>query len=359
MDRHSELDEKQARIAEILDRRDLDAVVLRTPANVAWYSGGGRTHIVATPEIGVADLVVRRQSVEIVTTINESDRLLEEELGHLDATLRVVGWNEDRTTALPTGARVGSDSPLDGTCDVGTDVISARAQLTEAERDRYRQLGRDAARAMTDALTGARAADTEFELSARLAASLRSTGIDPVVLLVAGEDRLRRHRHPLPTSAPLLGCAMAVVCARRHGLIASLTRMVAFQPDDTRDDAYRRLLNVDAAFNTATIAGTTIGHVFTKGSEAYSDNGFPPAEWRRHHQGGPTGYAPRDELATARSDGIVTVGQSFAWNPSAPGIKVEDTVLAASGQPEVLTLDNRWPSTDVAGLPRPLLLQGG
>lgn len=135
--------------------------------------------------------------------------------------------------------------------------------------------------------------------------------------------------------------------------------MVAFEPDDARDDAYRRLLNVDAAFNRATVAGGRIGDVFTTGSDAYSQNRFRPNEWRYHHQGGATGYAPRDELATARSDGLVAVGQAFAWNPSAPGIKVEDTVLATSGQPLVLTLDERWPSTEVAGLPRPSLLQGG
>lgn len=353
MDREHELDEKHRRVVEILDRRRLDALVLRTPANVAWYSGGGRTHVVATPDVGVADLILRRESVEIVTAINESERLIEEELGHLDATLRVVGWDDDRTAVLPAGGDVGSDSPLDMACDVAADLVSARAHLTDPERDRYRQLGRDAARAMTDALTAARPADTELELSARLAAALQTAGIDPVVLLVAGEERLRRHRHPLPTSANLLGCAMAVVCARRHGLIASLTRMVAFEPNDARDDAYRRLLDVDVAFNTATVAGRRIGEVFTTGSETYGERGFRQDEWRYHHQGGPTGYAPRDDLATATSTGVVIAGQAFAWNPSAPGLKVEDTILATERGPEILTVDDRWPTTDVAGLPRP------
>lgn len=359
MDQRHELDEKHRRVVEILDRCQLDALVLRTPANVAWYSGGGRTHVVATPDIGVADLVVRRDSVQIVTAINESDRLIEEELGHLNATLRVVEWTEDRSHILPGGQQVGSDAPLDGTCDVAGELLSARAPLTDPERDRYRRLGHDAARAMTDALTDARPTDTELELSAHIAASLHTAGIDPVVLLVAGEDRLHRHRHPLPTSAMLLGCAMAVVCARRHGLIASLTRMVTFEADDARDDAYRRLLTVDATFNTATVAGTGIGDVFTVGREAYLQRGFRPDEWRYHHQGGPTGYAPRDYLATSDSRGIVAAGQAFAWNPSAPGVKVEDTVLATAGLPEVLTVDERWPATVVDALPRPLLLQGG
>ncbi|HLM22616.1 MAG TPA: hypothetical protein VK390_13970 [Propionibacteriaceae bacterium] len=35
-------------------RRILIAVVLRRRANLSWYSGGGRFHIVATPEVAVA-----------------------------------------------------------------------------------------------------------------------------------------------------------------------------------------------------------------------------------------------------------------------------------------------------------------
>jgi hypothetical protein len=39
-----------------------------------------------------------------------------------------------------------------------------------------------------------------------------------------------------------------------------------------------------------------------------------------------------------------------------PGLKVEDTVLAAATGPEVLTLDGDWPVQEVDGRPRPLVL---
>jgi hypothetical protein len=55
-------------------------------------------------------------------------------------------------------------------------------------------------------------------------------------------------------------------------------------------------------------------------------------EWRRHHQGGPTGYEPRDYLATAGSTAFVEERQAFAWNPSVPQLKCEDTT-------------GRWPTT--------------
>ena len=50
------------------------------------------------------------------------------------------------------------------------------------------------------------------------------------------------------------------------------------------------------------------------------------------------------------------VDQAFAWNPTAPGAKVEDTVLVRADGIEVLTVDPRWPTTRVAGLDRPIEL---
>src|SRR4051794_28402133 len=83
---NDELLEKRRRLLGVLETQELDAIVLRRPANVAWYSGGGRTHIVATPEVGVADVVVTQDGDEVVTAVNEASRLEAEELGRLGAS---------------------------------------------------------------------------------------------------------------------------------------------------------------------------------------------------------------------------------------------------------------------------------
>jgi hypothetical protein len=151
---------------------------------------------------------------------------------------------------------------------------------------------------------------------------------------------------------------MVVVCARRGGLIASLTRIVSFgRLAPELRDAQSRLLLVDAAFNAATVAGARVGDVFAAGRRAYAEQGFDAGEWRLHHQGGPTGYEPRDYLATDGSDARVVERQAFAWNPSVPSLKCEDTIVATTALPEVLTVDAGWPTEVVDGLPRPLVLE--
>src|SRR3712207_5385415 len=84
---------KRARLDAILDGRGIDELVLRDPANLAWYLGGARVHVV--PGEPIAELAVGRAGEELRTTVIEAPRLRAEELGHADGTpLRAVPWWE-------------------------------------------------------------------------------------------------------------------------------------------------------------------------------------------------------------------------------------------------------------------------
>jgi Xaa-Pro aminopeptidase len=335
--------EKHARVVALLDARDLDALVLRTPGNVAWYSDGGRTYV--TPETSVAVVVVRRDGAEVWTAVNEADRLRTEELLSLsDAEWHVLPWSASLDDALPSGPRIGGDA----------DAEPLRRSLLPDEVERYRAVCRAAAEAMTDAALSLSPERTEHEAAAAVADEMYARGLDPVVLLVAGGSRVRVHRHPLPTGAPVGDRVMLVACARAHGLIANLTRFVSFAGPAGE---YERLLAVEAAFLGATRPGVRVGDAYAAGAAAYGAHGFATDEAARHHQGGPTGYETRDYLATELSDAVIEEWQPFAWNPSVPGLKVEDTVVATPRGVEVLTVDPRWPATDVDGLPRPAMLR--
>jgi hypothetical protein len=337
-------DAKHGRVVRLLDERGLDALVLREPGSIAWYSDGGRSHILT--ETSVAALVVARDGVEVYTAVNEADRLHAEELHTLaDARWHVLPWAADLGGVLPNGPRYGTDA----------DAEPLRRSLLPDEVARYGVVARAAAEAMTDAVLSLSPTATEHQAAAALGGRLLERGLDPVVLLVAGATRLPVHRHPLPTNAFLGDLAMLVCCARGHGLIANLTRFVSFGRF-TKAAEYGRLLEVEAAFLAATRPGARVGDVYAAGAAAYGAQRFRADEAGRHHQGGPTGYATRDYLATAASDAAVEEAQAFAWNPSVPWLKVEDTVLATSAGLEVLTVDPRWPAVPVHGVPRPAVL---
>ncbi|HVE64535.1 MAG TPA: aminopeptidase P family N-terminal domain-containing protein, partial [Mycobacteriales bacterium] len=129
----TELDEKRRRVRELITSLDLDAVVLRSPGNVAWYTGGGQTHVLSLQDVGVADLVVTENGERLVVPSNEVDRLLAEEMRELDPVADVVGWAVDRLDRLPRGPRVGFDVAPPGERDLSAEIEALRRSLTPAE----------------------------------------------------------------------------------------------------------------------------------------------------------------------------------------------------------------------------------
>ena len=343
--------EKRARVRALLDG-DGDAIALRDPANLAWYLGGARVHVVGGVSDAICEVTVTADGEELRTTSIEAPRLAAEELGAGAPPLRAQPWWEPLG---PDAARATGRGGASATSPPGSSRPARRSLPAEVER--LRALCRETSAAAGAALRAAGAGESEFALAGRAARELLERGIDPVVLLVAGEERLPRHRHPLPTAAPLGARAMLVVCGRRHGLICSVTRMRAWTPLRAAERAtYDGLLAVEAVALDATRPGARIGDVVSAIAAAYPAHGFAADEWHQHHQGGPTGYAPRDYLASPAADGLVAESQAFAWNPSGGGFKVEDTVLATAAGIEVLSADPEWPAVDCAGRARPDVL---
>jgi antitoxin VapB len=99
---------------------------------------------------------------------------------------------------------------------------------------------------------------------------------------------------------------------------------------------------------------------FAAGLAAYRREGYPE-EWRLHHQGGPTGYATREYLATPSSDEVLLERQPMAWNPSITGTKSEDTFLVARDGPTYVTMSDSWPTqtvnVDGLAIRRPAILE--
>ena len=140
---------------------------------------------------------------------------------------------------------------------------------------------------------------------------------------------------------------MLVTCARRGGLIASLTRIVCAGqlPDELRRRT-QSVARVNARLLAATRPGATGSELYGVVSAAYADEGFAGEE-RLHHQGGACGYRTRDWVAHPASAETVLFNQAFAWNPSITGTKAEETCLASADGVEILTTTPEWPQISV------------
>ncbi|HEY8700945.1 MAG TPA: M24 family metallopeptidase [Arthrobacter sp.] len=357
-------DIKRRRVLDILDARGRDSLLLTTHTALTWYLDGSRMHISLAGD-PIAAMLVDRDGDHLVTFNNEAGRIAAEELP-AGVSLHQVPWYgslHEAAAAIGTSASSTASTDNRAACtplaeaEVSAELRAARQQLLPGESARYTRLSIELAAIMTDVLSAARPRTTEFELVAALAGRVVAAGAEPLVLLCSGTSR-GTFRHPLATHSPLGRRAMAVACARRDGLVANITRWVRFDDGTPVErDAEARIAAVEADIFDATVPGARLDRVFAEIKAAYVRHGFGAEQWQQHHQGGPAGYAGRDPRVTAATTESIVLNQPFTWNPSAPGVKIEDTVqLTASGL-SVLTADDRWPATTVNGLKRPLTLQ--
>ncbi len=359
METKHELEEKTERVTRFLAEENLGGVLLGAQHNFAWLTCGGRSGIDLSREPGAGALLVRADGRRFVLANNiETQRLREEELPGGAWEMIEYDWTEEKAnpslpveralSLLKDGAALGSDLPVGGGARVVEGAFARlRYQLTDSEIERLRELGRDAGQSVGAFARGLEPGLTEREVARRASDAVASVGAHSVVTLVAADERLKRFRHPVPTELRWENVLMIVVCARRGGLIVSLTRIVT--AGSVPDELRRRTLGaarVNAELYDATRPGVAGRELFDVAVRAYAAEGFSGEE-KLHHQGGATGYRTRDWVAHPRSEDTAQTRQAFAWNPSITGTKVEETCLAFDDHVEVITASPDWPSITV------------
>jgi len=351
--------------------------VLTSPAAVAWACGGVAPPVDRTAAVDLVWAVFTRDGAALITTNVEADRIRDEygPADHGFAELAVVPWQDpagfvlaaQRLAGAPAGALASDGFPGFG-FDASDDLVALRLALSPGERDEAAELGRDAAGALQSALRSWQPGERDVDIQARCAAALESAGADAPVLIVGGDDRVTRYRHPMAVGAPVRRLAMAVVVARRAGLHAAATRFAAAAPLD-RDYARlrRRVLGIERTVLDASRPGCTYGAALAALDAGYASAGARGG-WAGHYQGGPIGFAQREfEIAPDQRESRwyrepIAAGHAIAWNPSLPGgAKAEDTYLVTDDGLTLVTSAPDWPlePDDERQPPRPAVLEVG
>lgn len=328
-----------ARLRSWMETQGFARFFVQQPENFAWLTGGGDNTVVTFRPVG-AWLEITPDTIRLHSSQIEAGRLLDEEVPGMEVVR--YAWYSPPSSEGPN--------------DVEHDLTPLRLVLSKEEQDRYRVLGLDAATALGESIRFADPGWSEYDLAGAIAEELLSKGIQPLVLLVAGEERLFRYRHPIPKQHPLGRLFMGVICGRRHGLIANVSRLRNFGHPEAKS-LNEQICQVEAAALNASQPGATLGEVLEKIRAGYNAIGRA-SEFENHHQGGLTGYRSREVLARPGNPTKLEVGMALAWNPSLPGAKVEDTFLLTEAGLENLTADLRWPTMQIEGRLRPMVYEG-
>ena len=352
----AEAEGKRSAALEAAAAPGYEALAASDPATVRWLlCGRGRPVDGASP-LASYTVVLRGGGAYALYPDIEASRVEEEE------RLRELGYE---TVAYPwhAGAVEATADLLGGLPALAgqelEDLLAPhRRLLVEVERERFRAAGEDLASAIQATLRRIGPLDAELEVAADLSYEARVRGFFPKVVLVAGERRQRVHRHPLPTEALLGAHALLAMTAEREGLHVSMTRIASFgRPPEELERLVRLCAEVDAAVLAASRPGVELGAILSVADRAYAERGFP-GEWRRHHQGGLTGYQGREVFATPGERVTLPESCAVAWNPSITGgAKSEDTALVSPDGAEVVTGTPALPEIEIAGLGRPGIVE--
>jgi Xaa-Pro dipeptidase len=347
-----EIQEKEGRIKSFLEKKGFKALLLKRQANFSWLTCGGLNLVGITTELGATSLLITGKEKFLISNNIEAPRMVEEEaLEQQGFVVKAYPWHEDREAAivkeLAGNGQLGSDVPFPGAVTVPEEVARLRYSLTPEEVNRYRWLGETASRALEQTLMETRRGEKESAVVGRLCSDLWKDRIDPVTLMAAADDRVSRFRHPIPTEKRVEKYLMVSVNARKWGLIVSFTRFVHFGrvPDELLEK-YLANVFIDCTFMAASLPGLPAREVLRRGIDAYREKGFPE-EWNLHHQGGSIGYTGRDYRTTFNTQEIIQENQAFTWNPSITGTKSEDTILATTKGPEMITRPVLFPKLRV------------
>ncbi|MCT9097501.1 Xaa-Pro peptidase family protein [Haloarchaeobius sp. HME9146] len=337
----------QTRLDAFLDEQGYDELWFLDPANVAWLTGAD-TRIDASDAVGVAAACYDGDGVTVLAG-PDADRLQTEELDD-DVAVETFAWYESSLEAAVV-ARASEDAAADLALDglATVDAYALRQPLVDGDIERYDQLGQDVAGAVEAVCRELQSGDSEHEVGSAVRIALAARDIEPVSIFVGGAARAQRFVRPRPTALELGDYVVVSVTGRRDGLHAGCTRTVAFDAPEWLEARHEAAARVEATAYAATASGVTgegagtVGDVFAAIQSAYDAVGSPD-RWQAHPQGGATGYSRREWLATPESDVLLQGPMAYAWTPSLPGVRREDTTLVtADGMVDRLTDTGGWP----------------
>jgi Xaa-Pro aminopeptidase len=319
------------------------------PATVRWLlCGRGRSVSTSAPASSYT-VWIDENGARVLNQDIETSRVRQDErFDELGYEVQEYAWHGPKP--LPVA--------LPSEDEIEKAIAPLRRHLSEDERERFRAVGASAGEAVQEVALSLNPDMNEYEVAGELARALRVRGFFPPVVLVASAERQLVHRHPVPIGERLGPHALLAVTAEREGLHASLTRIVSFgSPPEELVRLNRLAAEVDVAMLNASKPGTTLGQVLDVAADAYAERGFRE-EWRKHHQGGTTGYKGRETFATPGEQTQLTDSSAVAWNPSITGgAKSEDTALVSEDGFEVITRTPELPTVSADGLDRAAIVE--
>jgi len=346
-----ELQIKEERIRDLLERNNYAGIILSTLTNFLWLTGGRRNQIIKNADISLVHLLITKNKKYLLSTRSDADRIMDEELSDLGFELVLYDWYRqsfvDALNKIGISGVIGCDFHDEKFPNIEEDLKRMRVLLTDFEVRRVKELCKDYSELLTDFCLNLKPGIKEKDLAADLHYKCVKKKILPFVLMVGSDERVFKYRHPVATDKDIKEYVLIATAVERDGINVSVSRSVYFGKVPEELKKKQKAVNIiEATYYSHSLPGTSLKELFDIGKATYSKLGYPD-EWKNHTQGGIVGYTPREFLVTQDSEIEIGINNLLGWNPTIRGVKAEDFILVKKDGIEQLSIDLRWPNEEI------------
>lgn len=344
-----EFNVKMKRLHAFMDRKGYDAVVIGTQTNWEWLSCGGASTIELNSNAASTILVITKDKKFLVAYTMDFQRALDDELDGFGFEAVTIGWTDpglvEKAVELVQGKKVLSDIPL----PISDVVVSMKEfynlhyPFTDWEIDRYSEICKEAEWTLKSVVENAGSGIKESEFKNRMVSEFALKGYMPGVLLMGSDERNLIYRHPVATEKKIDNYLLLILVFRKYGLSCVLTRSVCYKGtlEEELQKKFAAASTIAANCIAMTKPGNKFADVLVRQKELYKELGYEN-EWKKHFQGGITGYIINDSTLCTDENAVMVDRQAHNWFVTITGVNTEDTYI--SGVNKNLTCTGAWPT---------------
>ncbi|MBI2807572.1 MAG: hypothetical protein HYX68_21535 [Planctomycetes bacterium] len=345
MDRRTDMELKQARVAALLQEAGCEALLVQTPENFAWLTAGGTARGILDPA-AMPVLFFTPESRWLVGSNVDSQRLFDEELDGLGFQLKEWPWHLGRAGLLADlcqGRNVATDAAF-GSCKlIDVPMQQMRRTLTDYEIACYRTLGQTLSHALEATGRTLSVGETEREIAGQISHRLMHRGVHPVMVAVTADGRGRAYRQPAFTSTPITRNCVMTACARKYGLCARASRSISIgQPDANFRRDHDCACKISATYVAGSWPDSVPRQILLTGQRIYQLTGVEH-EFYLAPQGHVTGHAPVESNLVLSDESLLQARWAITWCVAVGASVSCDTFLISDEGPRAITAAENWP----------------
>jgi Xaa-Pro aminopeptidase len=343
--RLADVEQKHARIRELLRAAAADAVLLQDPANLAWITAGADLSR-NTPDGCQTSVFLTEEARVFATNAVDSAQLFERDAFGLGFQLKQREWFQPHGTLLDDlcrGRKVLCDTSLPGSRSAARPLQLLRLTLTNLELHRLQQLCQVLVHAVEVTCGQLQPGVSEAAIAGEISHRLVRRTVTPVRIQVCADGRNQRYRHWSFGEDPVTQYVSVSCTARRWGLHAAVSRTVCFDAPPTElAAAHQKAALVQATGMHFTRSGETPASVWPRVRRIYEKFGMA-GEWMLADQADLLGYRPSEHQFNPASELQLQSGMAVFWHPSVHSAMPGDTLAIGPKSTETLTRSTVWP----------------